>query len=190
MRSNDAGSSDEEQKPSRSSVTKSCKPSPPPALTKHEKKKRKRTQMLPLLLAALTPVGLIFHQFLGDKNAARLLRVSRKMSHELLTGYTFHSHVFELKGPHPKWLHHMKTLYELYNMGIQRLLLPLSVKRLRMEDGRSPLPSALTVLAAGQMPEDDFDEAIPQAHQSVFGAKAAEADAIGFLQPMEPRRRR
>lgn len=129
---------------------------------------------LPPFLSALTPVRLLFHSFLTDEDAARLLRVSRTTATSLLASYTFHQHVFEPISVDE--MRRLKALYEAYDMRPTRMCQhrDFAEKSRLVAGGESPFPSSLTslMLGAQYQPVDSIHPRSP------FGSDAHKVHAV------------
>ena len=112
------------------------------------------------LLDALRPLVPLFHPFLDDADAARLLRTSRTTALALLPGYTFSTHIFQ-----PAYLASLLRLRELclaYRLRIALLCLP-NLRDLTFDatpPHLSPIPASVTALSFGQA-ELDFEAFAP-----------------------------
>ena len=116
---------------------------PPPS----RPSQRERTQRSTLTLDALRPVLSLFHPFLTDADAARLLRTSHTAALALLPGYTFTRHIFQ-----PADLASLRRLRDLsltYSLRVTQLALPEQMKELVFDPtspGPSPIPPFVTAL--------------------------------------------
>ena len=126
-------------------------------------------------MPSLMPVRSLLHLLLTDEDAARLLRVSRTAATQLLQGYTFTQHVFELPSVEAMW--RLKALYAAYDLRPTRMALPELVRRAALKggSGRSPFPSSLTSLLLGPMPRTVEGRV---ESRCLFGSQAAKVESI------------
>ena len=102
------------------------------------------------LLNALPSVLPLFHAFLTDADAARLLRASNAAALALLSGYTFATHVFQ-----PASVASLRRLRDLaltYGLRVTQLALPRRVEELTFDPTPphpSPIPSSVLALSLG-----------------------------------------
>ena len=100
------------------------------------------------LLDALTPLLPLFHPFLNDHDAARLLRTSRTTALALLPSYAFTSHMFR-----PASLASLRRLRDLcvaYKLRISQLALPHELMDLSCDatpPHHWPIPASVTALS-------------------------------------------
>ena len=108
--------------------------------------KRLRSADCPLL-ATLWPILSIFHSFLTDDDAARLLRTSHTAALALLPSYTFSSHIFS-----PVSITSLRRLRDLcltYHLRITQLGLPHNIQDLTFDPTPphlSPIPPSVISL--------------------------------------------
>ena len=126
------------------------------------------------LYCAIDPIRPVFHRFLSDDDAARLLRVARSFIAPILAAFTFHSHIFE-----PTTLlelARMKTVYEGNGLHVTQMGMPADVKQLQLDPmtGESPLPHSLLSLMLTQPMHDVFDSTKLEPRWATFSAAAAD----------------
>ena len=103
-------------------------------------------------LDALAPVQSVFHPFLADADAARLLRTSRTAALALLPGYTFTRHIFQ-----PSDVDSLRRLRDVsltYRFRVTLLALPRDAGNLTFDFAPphlSPIPSSVTALSFGPL---------------------------------------
>ena len=105
------------------------------------------------LLDALTPLLPLFHAFLSDHDAARLLRTPRATALALLPGYAFTGHIF--KATSLASLRRLRDLHLTYQLRITQLALS---ERMRMQNltldaappHLSPISASFIALSLGQ----------------------------------------
>ena len=108
---------------------------------------RSRTRLSSSLVDSLGPVLSIFHAFLADADAARLLRSSHTAALALLPGYTFASHIFQ-----PSDLSSLRRLRDLgltYDLRMTQLGLPQKIKEITMDPTSphlSPIPASVLAM--------------------------------------------
>ena len=96
---------------------------------------------------ALSPILPLFHAFLTDSDAVRLLHTSHSGALVLLPSYTFTSHIFQ--PPTLSSLRRLRDLCLTYSLCITQLGLPKNVKELTLDPTPphlSPIPATVTAL--------------------------------------------
>ena len=123
------------------------------------------------LLDALTSVIHLFHSFLADADAARLLRCSNAAALALLPGYTFRCHVFQ-----PASVASLRRLRDLcltYGLRVTQLALPRRVGELTFDPTPphlSPIPSSVLALSLGPL---EISPAEVEPHWAALSAAAS-----------------
>ena len=131
------------------------------------------------LLDALTPILPLFHSFLSDADAARLLRTSRTVALALLPGYAFTSHTFEPASDDS--LLRLRDLCVLYRLRVSQLGLPYHMPFLTFDavpPHLSPIPATVTALECGSVPWYT-GSAFENGRWATFSAAAAAGDWQG-----------
>ena len=126
------------------------------------------------LYRAIDPIRPVFHRFLTDDDAARLLRVAHSFIAPILAAFTFHSHIFE-----PTTLlqlARLKTVYEGNGLHVTQMGVPADVKRLQLDSvtGESPLPRSLLSLVLAHPMHNIYNHAKLEARWAAFSAAAAD----------------
>ena len=150
-------------------------PRSPPRQSMRLRKKRLHL----LSLAALFPIRSLLHLLLTDEDAARLLRVGRTVATSLLSGYTFHQHVFEPASVQE--MRRLKALCEAYDVRPTRMCVPVAgIAEMGREagSGGSPFPSSLTSLVLGSVAPDEDGHIAPH---RMFSLEADRVDSIQCL---------
>ena len=118
----------------------------------------------------------MFHGFISDECAARLLRASHTVATSLLPGYTFHHHIFKPDCVEELW--RLKGLCEAYDVRQTRMCLSeqqTGEMALEQGSGRAPFPSPLKSLLIEGMPINRHGVV----HSlCMFGPEAARAERV------------
>ena len=125
------------------------------------------------LYTAISAIRPLFHRFLTDEDAGRLLRVARSFISPILSSFTFHHHIFE--PPTLTSLHRMRRVYEENGLRVTQMGIP-NVKDLSLDPvtGASPLPSSLLALVLAPPMHGLYSSTAVEPAWAAFSAVAAD----------------